>query len=343
MQICRRKFLNYCVSCAATIGLSNSVLGKLSEALAADTQLPNVIWINAANCTGCTISLSNLFSETGPSNIADLLINSIDLRFHTTLMAYAGDSAVNELYDTMNGNYILAVEGGVPTAFDGHTCMLWTRDGHEVTALEAVRLLSVKASHVLAIGTCASYGGIPKSAPNVTGITAVSSAINRQTINIPGCPSHPDWIIWTIVQILTGQNIDLDAQNRPRQFFSRTIHDRCPREDQNEIRTFGLARGCLEELGCKGPQTRGDCATRKWNSGTNWCIGAGSLCIGCTENGFPDSFSPFYDLNYQYINYTKQENDLVIGVIDPDMKEEDPAGNNSSKDISHIINFLLNE
>lgn len=93
MRIHRRQFLKYCVGSAATLGLPLTVLGKLEQALAAGgTGLPKVIWLNAANCTGCTVSLSNLFSETGPTDIADLLTNTIDLIFHPTLMAAGGGS-----------------------------------------------------------------------------------------------------------------------------------------------------------------------------------------------------------------------------------------------------------
>lgn len=306
MRIHRRQFLRYCVGSAAALGLPMTVIGKLEKAMAADSNtLPKVIWLNGANCTGCTVSLSNLFSSTGPTDIADLLFNTIDLAFHSTLMSAAGDLAVQQIYDATQGSYILVVEGGIPTAFGGHTCLLWSEGGRDVTAMEAVKSLAPNAAAVLSIGTCASYGGIPAAGANPTGVVSVGQLAGVNTVNIPGCPTHPDWIVWTIAHLLAGETLQLDSRGRPSALYSRSVHDRCPRKGQDETKTFGVANRCLKALGCKGPETRSDCPSRKWNSGSNWCIGAGSLCIGCTEQGFPDKFSPFYKLEYGYQPYEK--------------------------------------
>jgi hydrogenase small subunit len=290
----RRDFLKYCMGSAAALGLNLSVLGKLEKALAAGGG-PPIIWLNGSNCTGCTVSLANLFSNSaGTSNVADLLINTINLAFHPNLMGAAGDLAVAQLRSATEVGFVLAVDGGVPTAFGGRTCMLWTEDGREVTALEAIQELAPKATAVLAIGTCASFGGIPAGDPNPTEVRSVSQISGVSTINIPGCPSHPDWVVGTIAQLLAGESPSLDSDRRPKAYFGRNLHDRCPRRERDEADTFGINNRCLKELGCKGPETRADCYSRNWNNGTNWCIGANAICIGCTEKGFPDSFSPFY-------------------------------------------------
>jgi hydrogenase small subunit len=267
----------------------------LQEALAADgAGLPTVVWLNGANCTGCTVSLANRFSDDAPTDVVDLLVNFIDLAFHPNLMGAAGDLAVQTLNDATSGDFILAVDGGIPTAFGGHACMLWTDNGKEITALDAVKNLAPRALAVLGIGTCASFGGIPGSRPNPTGVMSVSEITGLPTINIPGCPAHPDWIVWTVAQLLVGTVPTLDARGRPADLYRRTIHSICPLRETEETETFGVPGRCLEELGCKGKQTRADCPDRKWNNGTNWCIGANSICLGCTEYGFPDRFSPFY-------------------------------------------------
>ena len=214
MTLSRRDFLKYCVASAAALGLDNSVLGRLEKALAGGG--PTVIWLNGANCTGCTVSLANRVATSGtvpdvsdPSDLADLLINHIDLAFHPNLMGAAGDLAVANLEHAVSkGSYILAIDGGIPTAFDGHTCMLWTDSlGNEVTALDAVRSFAPAAAKVLSIGTCASFGGIPAGTPNPTQIQNVKTVTGRlDTINIPGCPPHPDWIVWTIAQLLAGKS-----------------------------------------------------------------------------------------------------------------------------------------
>lgn len=298
MQISRRAFLQYCMASAGSLGLSASVLGRLEEAAAQNAALPNVIWLSGAACTGCTVSLANLFSTAQPTDIADLLISHINLAYHSTLMAGAGDLAVQNMRSAANGSYILVVEGGIPTAFGGYTCVLWTENGTEVTALSAVRALAPRALAVLAVGTCASFGGIPGGQPNPTGVVSVRSATGVNAINIAGCPAHPDWIVWTIANLLAGTVPRLDSQGRPAALYGSgedsSIHERCPREETEEASTFGVEGRCLRELGCKGPQTSADCPSRKWNSATNWCIGANSICLGCTEQGFPDRLSPFY-------------------------------------------------
>ena len=131
----RRDFLKYCIGSAAVLGLDLTVVGQLQKALAGDGTLPTVVWLNGANCTGCTVSLANRISSDGPTDIADLLINYIDLAFHPNLMGASGDLAVQTLHNATDGaGFILAVDGGIPTAFGGHTCMLWTeKDGREVT------------------------------------------------------------------------------------------------------------------------------------------------------------------------------------------------------------------
>jgi hydrogenase small subunit len=308
--------------------LELSVVGSLKKALAdGAVDLPKVIWLNAANCTGCTVSLANLFNKEGPTDIADLLTNYIDLAFHPNLMAAAGDLAVQRLNEVAGGDYILAVDGGIPTAFDGHTCLLWTENGHDVTAVEAVQRLAPKAAAILSIGTCASFGGIPAGNPNPTGVVSVSELIGKQTINIPGCPTHPDWIVWTVASLLGGVVPELSADGRPVALFNSSehnIHMNCPRRGSQKATTFGESQLCLMDLGCKGPMSQSDCPSRMWNSGTNWCIGANAICIGCTGPDFPDRHSPLYSIEYAYQNYEKPVvNDPPKGASEHNDAEDD--------------------
>ncbi|MCF8062066.1 MAG: twin-arginine translocation signal domain-containing protein, partial [Deltaproteobacteria bacterium] len=194
--VTRRDFLKYCIGSAAALGLDLSVVGRLQKALAADgADLPTVLWLNGANCTGCTVSLANRVGSDAPTDVADLLVNTISLAFHPNLMGAAGELAVSVLHQARENPYILAVDGGIPTAFDGHTCILWSEEGREVTALEAVQTLAPDALAPLCIGTCPSFGGIPGGSPNPTGIRSVSEASGVSAIHIPGCPAHPDWVV----------------------------------------------------------------------------------------------------------------------------------------------------
>ncbi len=296
-ELNRRKFVAYCAGSATVLGLDATVIGRLNEALAKPpgrNQMPRVIWLAAGNCTGCTMSMANVASGSGVSDIGDLLLNTISLGYHPNLMGAAGDLAVESLSDIASGSYVLVVEGGIPTAFGGHTCTVFTDGGIDVTALDAVSRLAAGADAVLAVGTCASFGGVPAATPNPTGIVSVSQATGQSVINIPGCPTHPDWVVWTIAQLLAGKSIRLDTSGRPRELFSRRIHDTCPFEDGREAHTYGVHLSCLEEIGCRGKSARADCNLRRWNDGTSWCIEAGAICIACTESGFPDAYSPFY-------------------------------------------------
>ena len=255
MEINRRDFLKYCGLTAAALGLSGSDLLRLEEALASTTG-PTVLWLQGSSCTGCSVSFLNLISTSSPTNVADLLINKINLVYHPNLMGAAGQTAAEVAKAAYTkGGYILAVEGGVPTAFNGQTCWAWTYNNVDITFLSAVKDLASRAAAVLAIGTCAGWGGIPAAPPNPTQVKGVSAAVGKPTINIAGCPPHPDWIVWVVVQLLLGNTIPLDSYGRPRALFSQTVHSRCPRKESNEAKTFGTG-GCLKELGCRGPKPK---------------------------------------------------------------------------------------
>ena len=295
-SIDRRGFLRYAIGSAAALGLEGTVLGRLQTAYAAGgSGLPTVLWLAGGACTGCTVSLANRVSSTGPRDIGDLLLNTIDLKFHPNLMGAAGQLAVDTVMDASSqSGYVLAVEGSIPTAFDGHACIVWNDRGRDVTMVEAVQLLAPGAAAVLAIGTCASFGGVSSAYPNPAGGRSVRAVTGRSTINLAGCPTHPDWIVWTIAQLLAGVTPALDGNGRPTALYSRSVHSQCPRRGTQAAKTFAVEGRCLKELGCKGPETRSDCPTRRWNGGTNWCIGANAECIGCTEPKFPGGWATVY-------------------------------------------------
>ncbi len=298
-SIDRRLFLRYAIQSAAALGLEGTVLARLQKAYAAGgAGLPAVLWLSGGSCTGCTVSLANRVSASHPTDVGDLLLNTIDLDFHPNLMGAAGQLAVDVLMDASQsqyGRYVLAVEGSVPTAFGGNACVAWSDRGRDVTMAEAVSLLAPGAAAILAVGTCASFGGVCSASPNPAAGRTVRAFTGRPAINIPGCPVHPDWVVWTIAQLLAGVSPALDEQGRPRALYSRTVHDLCPRREREEAETFAVEGECLKELGCKGPETVADCPTRLWNGGVNWCVGANAECIGCTAPKFPDGWPSFYD------------------------------------------------
>jgi len=273
-------------------------------------ELP-VIWLQAAACTGCSISLLNSASPTIKNILIDQIIPGVhlNLRFHATIMAGSGEPVIKILEDTareMKGNYVLVIEGAIPTATDAVYGAIGERKGKPVKMGDRLIELAREALAILCVGTCASFGGIPAATPNPTGCQPVkrfleANGITKPLVNIPGCPPHPDWFVGTVASILLNglpKTEDLDDNLRPLAFYGKLIHENCPRRayfDEGKFaKKFG-EEGCLYELGCKGPITYADCPLRHWNSGTNWVIGAGAPCNGCTQPEFPDLVAPFYE------------------------------------------------
>lgn len=300
--VSRRSFLKAVTGTAAGLGISQVFNPALIQALEKGLKRHPVLWIQGQGCTGCSVSLLN---SVDPS-IADVLLKVISLQFHPTVMASEGETALENLYAVAKeyqGRFSLVVEGAIPTAAEGKYCIIGEIEGKEISMVDAVMELAPMAGSVLAIGTCAAYGGIPAAEGNVTGATGVIDFFKAQTIktpvvNIPGCPPHPDWIVGSIAHLLTKGIPELDSDGRPTLFYGNNIHENCPRlamYDEGEMaETLSDPKGCRMDLGCKGPNTYADCYTRKWNSGLNWCVD-NSVCIGCVEPGFPDGSSPFYE------------------------------------------------
>ena len=299
MRVSRRDFVRAAASAAAAGSIPVASMHRLAEALGT-TQAPQVIWIQGSGCDGCAVSFLNSVSMT---TVDDVLLNHIDLEFQNNLMAATGDLAVSAAQAAAETpGYILVIEGATPIAADGKYCMVW----QGTSMLDAVTSLSVDAGHIIALGSCAAFGGVSAGAPDITQAKGVGDVIGAdpRLINLPGCPAHPDWLVGTIIELLAGNPVPLDADRRPLQFFGTRIHDRC--ENRAEFcgsTSFAMRlgdEGCLEFQGCRGKRAFADCPIRRWNSGgpgepgVNWCVGSRNPCLGCVERGFPDQMSPLY-------------------------------------------------
>lgn len=287
MQITRRDFMKWVAASAAALGLSKLELIKLEEAMASGTS-PPVIWLQGSACTGCSISLLNATDPT----IDNVLLNTISMKYHPNLSTAAGDLAVSSIIDnsnTYNGQFILCIEGGIPTGANGNCCVIGDRDGGNWTMLSAVNDLGPKAKYVLAVGTCAAFGGVVRP-DTYAGVKTVKEILDKKTknpiINLPACPAHPNTVVGTIVTLLTGGLPKLDSSGRPTAYYSGSIHNVCPRKGTNKVKQFGQY-GCYNSLGCQGPNTNINCPKAKWNNGVNWCIDAYVGCIGCASSAFP--------------------------------------------------------
>jgi hydrogenase small subunit len=288
MDISRRDFLRYCTISAAALGLTSTELGTLEKVLAS-TSGPSVIWLQGAACTGCSVSLLNRVSPTAPTSTADVLINSINLVYHSTIMGAAGEMAVAQAEAAYaRGGYVLMIDGGVPTAFGGNTCIAWDYQGKRSTFRDVVVKYGAKAAAVVCADTCAAFGGIPASPPNPTGVRPVSQIIGKPTINIAGCPPHPDWLVWAIVQLLIGAKVTLDQYGRPTALYGGPVQcENCPRQERDWAHTYGEDNLCLRGIGCRGPATRAYCTRDRWNNKVNVCQESNAPCIGCVEPNFP--------------------------------------------------------
>ncbi len=296
--VSRRDFMKYCTFLTATMGLSASYVTKVADVFAAPAQRPPVIWLHFGECTGCSESM---LRSTYPYP-DDLVLEILSVEYHETIMAASGEQAEDNLHSAMkkyDGKYICVVEGAIPTKYNGAYGKIAGR-----TFLEIGQEVCPKAAAVIAIGNCASFGGIQAAAPNPGGYKGVGEALNIKPVNIPGCPPNPVNFVGTVVNyLLLGRLPKLDNLNRPIFGYGKTVHDQCPRRSHYEygefVEEFGseeAAMGyCLYKLGCKGPETFNNCPVAKYNDGTSWPVEAGHPCIGCSQPGFWDKMTPFFE------------------------------------------------
>jgi len=291
----RREFLKFCTTTASLLALPTSMIPQLAEALS-NAPRQSVIWLSFQECTGCTESLTRAHAPT----LEGLILKTISLDYHHTLQAASGQAAEQAREAAMkanHGNYLLVVDGSIPLGNPGYSTIAG------ISNREMLLAAANGAKAILAVGTCAAFGGIARAHPNPTGAVAVQDIIkDRPIVNLPGCPPIPVVIAGIIAHYITfGQLPKLDSLKRPLQFFGQNIHDRCYRRPFYERGQFaesfddeGARQGwCLYKLGCKGPVTYNACATVKWNDGVSFPIEAGHGCLGCSEPNFWDAGS-FY-------------------------------------------------
>ncbi|HEX3021612.1 MAG TPA: hydrogenase small subunit [Lachnospiraceae bacterium] len=256
------------------------------------TSKMNLIWLEATGCSGNIISLLN---AENPDTIY-FINNMVTLTYNNSIMADEGEVAFQRFVDTLDTDFILAVEGAVSMKDNGSYNYIASYNGRRITALEAVRMAAEKARYIVAVGTCASYGGVSAANPNPAQCASVSSVTDKEVIRVPGCPCHPDWVIGTIAHLLAFGRPELDTLNRPIVFYGITIHDQCTRRSFFDNGIFASKLGdreCMFKLGCRGPVTRTDCPKRQWNSYVNWPVKDNTPCIGCAAERFPDGMEPF--------------------------------------------------
>lgn len=282
----------------------------------------DILWITAGlGCDGDTVSIT---AATQPS-IEDILLGAFPglpkVRLHNPVLAYqTGDAFLKPFHDATAGKlgpFILVVEGSIPNErnkADGY----WAGFGNDPATGQPIKTcdwidrLAPQAWAVVAIGTCATYGGIHAMAGNVTGCMGLADYLGwgwRSTagipiVNVPGCPVQPDNFMETLLYLLkqaagTAPMIPLDDKLRPTWLFTQTVHEGCDRGGYYEQADFAIGYGalsCIVKLGCWGPVVQCNVAKRGWINGIGGCPNVGGICIGCTMPGFPDKFMPFMDM-----------------------------------------------
>jgi hydrogenase small subunit len=284
----RRQFTQFCAGVAATMGLSQAAGLRMAEAAATQAR-PPVIWLHGQECTGCTESLLRAEHPTLETLIFDL----ISLEYHETLSVGAGHQAEahkQKIMQENKGQYILVTEGGTPTKDDGIYCKVGGK-----THVQQVREAAEGAAAIIAIGSCAAWGGIQSADPNPTGAKPTQDIVpEKLVINIPGCPPNPYNFISTVLHLLTFKKPpDLDEKNRPKFAYGRLIHENCERRPHFDAGRFALEFGdlghrqgwCLYKIGCKGPETYANCPAIGFGDVGfgSWPVGTGHPCFGCTE------------------------------------------------------------
>ncbi|MGH2706642.1 MAG: hydrogenase expression protein HypE [Actinomycetota bacterium] len=279
-----------------------------------------LIWMVGGSCDGCTIAVTGATNPPVEHLLAGIVpgMPKVEL-IHTVVSVESGPEWVHNLFMAERGEldspFVIVWEGSMfdeTRSGDGYFMGLGEdpESGRTITSAEWMRRLAPKAAAVVAIGTCATWGGIPAAEGNPTGSMGVMdylgkdfrSAFGVPVVNIPGCSPVGDNFMETaaaVVLFLQGLAPlpEFDELGRPAWIYGETVHRHCPRAGYYEEGVFAKEYGdkeCLVELGCWGPVVQCNITERGIVNGTGGCMQMGGICIGCTMPGFPDKFSPMY-------------------------------------------------
>jgi len=288
----------------------------------AEDPVVHVLWMNGGlGCDGDSVALT---AATQPA-IEDIAMGALPglppVAFHWPLIEYSlgGEEFMSWWWKADRGEldpFVLVVEGSIPNESikaEGYWCAFGNdpATGQPITTSAWLDKLAPKALAILAVGTCATYGGIHAMAGNPTGAMGVPdylgwgwrSKAGIPIVCVPGCPIQPDNLSETILYLLyqaagSAPMIPLDEALRPQWLFGQTVHDGCDRagyyEEGDFAREYGSPK-CIVKLGCWGPTVKCNVPKRGWINGVGGCPNVGGICIGCTMPGFPDKFMPFMD------------------------------------------------
>jgi NiFe hydrogenase small subunit HydA len=271
----------------------------------------NLLWIQAVCCGGETVSLLN---SDHPHLMAALSTLGVSVLGHSYFHDQGMGRAEQVMSDCTRGKIhvdFLVVDGAV--YLRAPQAAAWA-SGKPLA--DWIRAVAGVADYTVAVGTCASFGGIMACGRNPMGATGIQfhrdqeggllgadyrSRAGLPVVNVPGCPAHPDWMIGTLWGLRANRlgQADLDRFARPRAYYGKLAHHACARNEYYEFKASAAAysqQGCLfENLGCKGTLCESDCNERLWLARTGSCTRGGFPCLSCTSPLFPDGFLPFFE------------------------------------------------
>ncbi len=274
----------------------------------------SVVWIQSGGCGGCSMSVLN--AEI-PSILEVFEQNNIKLLWHPSISESCGDDFLELLEKIESGELLLdaiCLEGSVIMGPNG-TGRFHKLSGTNRPMFDVIKSLANKAKYTIAVGSCSSFGGVTMAGSNPSEATGLQyhgkqkngllqdtwqSRAHLPVVNIAGCPTHPNWVIETILQLAMGDfsQSNLDEYNRPRSYTDHLVHQGCPRNEYYEYKASAVEPsdlGCMmENMGCLGTQARADCNTRLWN-GEGSCLRGGYACINCTAPEFETPRNSFLE------------------------------------------------
>jgi hydrogenase small subunit len=286
----------------------------------------HAFWFAGMSCDGCTVAATG---ATAPS-VESLLLGAHPgvprlVLHHPVVNLESGPNYLRAhemaLRGELDAPYVIILEGSISDEVKAHASGgYWSGQGEEpwgsdgemrtVSIDEWIARLAPGAAASIAIGTCATWGGIPAAEGNPTGAMSLMdflgkdyrSALGVPVVNIPGCAPVGDNFTETVAAILYflqgfGPLPEFDELGRPAWLFGETVHRHCVRGAYYEEGTYADEFGdpeCLVEIGCWGPVVNCNITSRGAINHVGGCMNAGGACIGCTMPGFPDKFTPFY-------------------------------------------------
>lgn len=264
----------------------------------ASTEQLSVIWLSAAGCDGCSVAmvgadepaLEHLLTGAYPNLPAITLV-------HPLLALESGDQYRAHLDRAARGAsqpFILVLEGSVmdeSLAGPGSFSRLGFDGDRPLTVTSWIERLARHAAAVVAIGSCAAWGGIPAGAGNPTGAHGLGAHLGADfrshaglpVVNIPGCAPSGEVFIEALasvgLHVLGRVPLELDERNQPRWLYREPTSPRPPRSGHPPEHDDSIT------VGCPVPSSG-------WMNGIGGCANVGGACIGCTAPDFVDRFLP---------------------------------------------------